>query len=211
MGVASFLIMYSAGVLTPGDTGIPYPLYAMFGNSTWALAPGSMAAVSLGLQNQADLIMRTNIHQDGPGSVLPGHLLLRPDGQHHRSGAHRRGGGVLAHDLGPVLSPDGAPLDRPWGWAWGWCWRSSAPLPGDLTNIASTGLGILVFIMPVAYTQAQVKQPILTVLMKYNPLTYFNPGAPGCLLLRQNGFLARVPGRQRVVHLYIVGQCFYLL
>ena len=37
MGVVSWVLMDSAGVLSPGDVGVPYPVYVLFGTSIWGL------------------------------------------------------------------------------------------------------------------------------------------------------------------------------
>src|SRR4030042_1253111 len=40
LGIVSWVIMNSAGVLKPGDVGIPYPAYVLISTSIWGLFMG---------------------------------------------------------------------------------------------------------------------------------------------------------------------------
>src|SRR6185437_7872957 len=61
LGVFSFAFMNFMGVLNPGATTVPYPVYAFIGISLWGFLTSTVAVMSGGLNAQSDLIMRTNI------------------------------------------------------------------------------------------------------------------------------------------------------
>jgi lipopolysaccharide transport system permease protein len=61
LGAFSFVLMNYMGILHPGATPVPYPLYAFIGTSMWGLLVGSIGFMSNGLNAHAELIMRTNI------------------------------------------------------------------------------------------------------------------------------------------------------
>jgi lipopolysaccharide transport system permease protein len=61
LGIISFLFLFFVGVLKPGESEIPYTAYVLIGGMIWSCLPTTIAAVSNGLQNQSDLILRTSI------------------------------------------------------------------------------------------------------------------------------------------------------
>src|SRR3954463_609077 len=61
LGVFSFVFMNYMGILHPGATVVPYPLYAFVGTSVWGFLMNSIGNMSGGLNAHAELIMRTNI------------------------------------------------------------------------------------------------------------------------------------------------------
>ncbi len=60
-GVVSFVFLNYAGILNPGNTSVPYPVYAFVGTSLWGFLTSSISGMSSGLNAQSELIMRTNI------------------------------------------------------------------------------------------------------------------------------------------------------
>ena len=61
LSVFGFVYMSYIGVLRPGDTGVPYPVYAFVGTSIWGFLTSTIALMGNGLKSQSDLIMRTNV------------------------------------------------------------------------------------------------------------------------------------------------------
>jgi ABC-type polysaccharide/polyol phosphate export permease len=61
MGVFSFIFMNFVGILNPGPTIVPYPVYAFIGTSLWSFLTSTIALMSNGLNAQSELIMRTNV------------------------------------------------------------------------------------------------------------------------------------------------------
>jgi len=61
VAVFAFLFMNYAGILRPGPTDVPYPVYAFVGTSIWGFLTGTITFMSGGLRSQSELILRTNI------------------------------------------------------------------------------------------------------------------------------------------------------
>lgn len=61
LGVFSFVFMNYMGILNPGVTAVPYPVYAFVGISLYGFLTNTIGVMSSGLNAQSDLIMRTNI------------------------------------------------------------------------------------------------------------------------------------------------------
>lgn len=61
LSVFGFVYMSYIGVLNPGNTGVPYPVYAFVGTSVWAFLTSTISLMGNGLKAQSDLIMRTNV------------------------------------------------------------------------------------------------------------------------------------------------------
>jgi len=61
LGVFSFVLMNYMGILNPGATAVPYPVYAFIGTSLWGFLTSTIGTMSNGLNAQSELIMRTNI------------------------------------------------------------------------------------------------------------------------------------------------------
>ena len=59
--VSSYLVLFSLGVLKPGEGQIPYALYVLIGSSIWSAMATAILDVSASLQLQSDLILRTRI------------------------------------------------------------------------------------------------------------------------------------------------------
>lgn len=56
--VASWLLMQLAGVLKPGDTGVPYPVYLLLGSTCWGFFINMVQAGATTLTSGADLIQQ---------------------------------------------------------------------------------------------------------------------------------------------------------
>ena len=61
VAVFAFIFMNYAGILRPGPTEVPYPVYAFVGTSIWGFLTGTITFMSGGLRSQSELILRTNI------------------------------------------------------------------------------------------------------------------------------------------------------
>ena len=67
LGIFSWLIMNMAGVLKPGDVGIPYPVYVLLGTSIWGLFQGLFVNISQTLQIAQGFILQVS---------FPHHVLM---------------------------------------------------------------------------------------------------------------------------------------
>jgi lipopolysaccharide transport system permease protein len=170
-GIVGFLILYYAGLLRPGETGIPYPLYMFLGTSAWGILPQTMATVSIGLQGQADLIMRTNI----PKIALP------------MSGLANTIYNILINIIVtiPIMFLFGvtpsfwifayplllAPL-LIIGIGMGLILSVLSVIAKDVTGIVTQAVAILMYLTPVIYAKGQINNALLQRFITLNPLTY---------------------------------------
>lgn len=170
-GIMGFLILYYFGLLRPGESGIPYPLYMFLGTSTWGILPQSMATVSIGLQGQADLIMRTNI----PKIALP------------MSGLANTLYNIIINLIVtiPVMFLFGV-TPKLWIFAYpllllplliigiglGLILSVLSVIAKDVTGIMAQGLSFLMYMTPVIYVKDQINNAFMQKVISLNPLTY---------------------------------------
>lgn len=60
MSILSWVFLQQAGVLKPGDMGVPYPIYVMVGTSMWGLFLGFFNSASSTLEAGTGLLMQVN-------------------------------------------------------------------------------------------------------------------------------------------------------
>src|SRR3989338_6542059 len=58
IGILSWTIMNAAGILRPGDVGIPYPAYVLIGSSIWGLFLGFYQSASQTLSAGSSFILQ---------------------------------------------------------------------------------------------------------------------------------------------------------
>lgn len=182
MGIASFVFMAYTGILNPGDSGMPYPLYVFIGTSLWGYMIQSMTAVGGGLQAQADLIMRTNIPKIALAVSTLGNVLYS----------------MLINYISILLIMLLAGYKPSWmiilypilaipilmvGTGIGLFLAVTAIMAKDLTKIATQALTIVMYATPVVYVVSRIQQPIIKKMIILNPLTYLIdvPRSLGCL------------------------------
>ena len=171
LGIISFLYLYIAGVLQPGEGSMPYTLYVLLGSNIWGCLPGAMGTVSGGLQSQADLIMRTRI----PKIALAVSSLANMCYSTLLSLVT-----TLIVFLFCGLVPTWWFLLYPLmvlpmillGTAIGMVLAVLGTIAKDLTPMVTQGLALLMYITPVIYLRSSIGNPILQSLIDYNPITY---------------------------------------
>lgn len=172
LGVVSFLFLVLIGVLNPGKGEIPYTLYVLIGSIVWGYLPGSMNAVSGGLQSQSDLIMRTRIPKLALAisslanffySIFINMITLV----------------VLFLLMG--ITPSWWIIFYPLlvlpmillGTALGLILAVLGSIARDLTPLVTQVLTLFMYITPVIYLRSTIKNKLINTLMNWNPLTYF--------------------------------------
>lgn len=169
-GIASFVFMEITGILNPGSTEIPYPIFVFIGTTVWGTFIAAITTVAGGLINNADLVMRTNIPKiglavTGLASVAYSLLvnlivlvvLMALLGRFPSIWAIFYPLTVipiviLGAGLGLILSVIGA-------------------VARDVTSMVITLVNLVMYITPVVYT-AQFENPWLQTIVRWNPLTY---------------------------------------
>lgn len=180
VGIFSWLVLNFAGVLKPGDLGVPYPVYVLIGSSIWGLF---MA-----------------FHEAAVGTLMTGTELIAQIRYSHESLFIKQVGQALANFLlsfvmnllvilffGVRLRPEifllpvlffplfflaaGPGLIR----------AIIAVVLPDVDKGLTVLVSLLMYITPVVYSP-DVQNPLLKTVVRYNPLTYL-VGAPRDLVL----------------------------
>ena len=60
VAIVSWVFLNAAGVLKPGDTGVPYPVYVLLGSTIWGLFMGFFTSTSRSLADSGSLILQIN-------------------------------------------------------------------------------------------------------------------------------------------------------
>ena len=171
LGVFSFVMMNYMGILNPGDTGVPYPVYAFVGTSLWGFLTSSIGVMSSGLNAQSELIMRTNIPKialvaSAFANIVYGVLvnlvlvvlfLL----------VFRMPANLLSLTF-PILI---LPLIV-MGVGIGLVVSVLGIIARDIGKIVSQFFMLLMFFTPVIFVSSHIHNPILHKLIVVNPLTY---------------------------------------
>lgn len=170
IGIASFVFMQWTGILNPGETEFPYPIYVFIGTSIWGLFISALTVVANGLIGNADLVMRTNIPKIGLAvtglATLCYNLLVNL--------------AVLVLLLLVFrLSPSPWALLYPLtvlpiimlGVGLGLILSVVGAVARDVTGMFTTLINLMMYVTPVVYT-AQFSHPVLKEVVRWNPLTY---------------------------------------
>ena len=180
MGVVSWVLMDSAGVLSPGDVGVPYPVYVLFGTSIWGLFMSFFSSTSQTLQIAAGFIQQVNFHHEA---------LVFKQGLQNLTNF----GISLIINIVVMLSFGVVPT-----WfivlvplfiipifflaaSAGLMVSILSTLTSDVSRIASFFLSLLMFITPVIYDSSE-KVVWLQQCNLYNPLTYLITGPRDLIL-----------------------------
>ena len=171
LGVFSFVFMNYMGILHPGATRVPYPLYAFVGTSVWGFLMNSIGNMSGGLNAHAELIMRTNI----PKIALAGSALANI--------AY----GVLVNVILIVLFMALSRVPFSWsslafpflglpliilGTGIGLAISVVGIVAKDISRLVSQFFGLMMFLTPVFYVADQIPSRLMRRLIMDNPLTY---------------------------------------
>lgn len=170
IGIASFVFMQWTGILNPGQTDFPYPIYVYIGTSIWGLFISALTVVANGLINNADLVMRTNIPKIGLAvtglatlcyNMLVNLVVLVLL--------------LLVFQLSPSIWAVIYPLTVlpiiMLGVGLGLILSVVGAVARDVTGMFTTLINLVMYVTPVVYT-AQFTNPYLHDVVHWNPLTY---------------------------------------
>lgn len=170
VAIAGYWFMAATGFLRPGQIGLPYVLFLFIGSSIWGLFLTTMSAINASVLANGDLLMRT--------SAPP--IALALSGLANLVYSMLVNTCVLAMLLlvvGFVPSPLAVlyPLLMlpvlVMGTGIGLVLASIGVIARDVTTMALSGFGMLMFLTPVIY-DAKFANPILAFAVAANPLTY---------------------------------------
>jgi ABC-type polysaccharide/polyol phosphate export permease len=170
IGIASFVFMYSTGILQPGEIGYPYPVFVFIGTTLWAIFITAMGNVANGLIGNSDLVMRTNIPKIGFAvtglaplcySILVGFVVLAIVM-------------VIVHRLPSpwaILYPVAMLPIIVLGVGMGLILSVVGAVARDVTGMVTTMINLVMYVTPVIY-ETNFKNPLLQLIVRWNPLTY---------------------------------------
>lgn len=170
-GIASFLFLFAAGVLRPGEGEIPYTLYVLVGSTIWGCLPAAMTAVSGGLQAQADLIMRTRVPKLAlavsslAGVVYSTLISMVTMSIIFLVAGYTPSLWFLAY---PLLVLPMVLL----GTGMGLVLSVLGTIARDVVPMVTQVLAITMYLTPVIYVRSTLENPTIAALIDYNPLTY---------------------------------------
>ena len=174
MGILSWVIMKSTGVLTPGDVGIPYPAYVLISTSIWGLFMGFITASSNTLQAGEGFILQVN---------FPHEALFVKQILHHIANFTITFGVSMVFVLIFWFVPNWKIIFFPFlilpllflGSSIGLLISLIKIVAVDIQRAIEFAISLLMFITPVIYSN-KIANPSLQIAMKYNPLTYLIGG-----------------------------------
>jgi lipopolysaccharide transport system permease protein len=170
LSIAGYWFMAATGFLRPGQIGLPYVLFLYIGTGIWGLFLVTMSTINASILANGDLLIRT--------SAPPIALAL--------SGIANLVYAVLVNTVVLVLlmavarfMPSPFVILYPFlmipvmimGTGIGLVLASIGVIARDITTMAISGFGIMMFLTPVIY-DARFNQPFLDFIVWLNPLTY---------------------------------------
>ena len=169
-GIVSWVFLNVAGVLKPGAVDVPYPVYVLFGMTSWALFLSFYDTSVRTLNSSKELLMQVS---------FPREILL------FKQVAQSLANFVAAMLVNLAVSaafgvfPSWKIVFLPFAIlplfflaaAIGLVISLVAVVATDIENFIRSGMGLLLWAMPVVYTD-QVESPIVRTIFTYNPLTY---------------------------------------
>ena len=170
MGIISWVFLQKTGMLNPGDVGIPYPAYVLVGTSMWGLFMGFFNSANATLTAGKELVMQVNYPHEA--------LLFKQTAQHLANfliAFTMNIAVLLAFKVIPGWQIIFFPLVMLplffLGAAIGLVSSMISIVAVDISRIINMGMGLLMYITPVIYSDKVDSQLALTII-KWNPLTY---------------------------------------
>lgn len=170
IGVLSWVIMNSAGILKPGEVGVPYPAYVLTGTLMWGLLMGSYSGAAGTLTAGTDMIQQVKY----PHEVL---LIKQLAQQLVAFGINLLINLLVLGLLGvipswkiiflPLVIIPMMLLSSALGL---WAAMIGVVAP-DITNAMNIGFGFIIYLVPVIYAK-EVQNHYLAFILHWNPLTY---------------------------------------
>lgn len=175
IGIASWVVLNSAGVLQPGDAGIPIPAYILISSSIWGLFMGFYGAASGTLTAGGGIINQVKYPHEA--------LLVKQAAQHLANFIITFTFNIIVLLLFGII-PSYFLLLLPilmiplllLGSAIGLVISVLSIVAPDFTNVFNILFGFVFYITPIIYVKDKIEQPLLKSLVEINPLTYLVGG-----------------------------------
>lgn len=170
MAVLPFIFLTKVGIFRPGDTNMSYPVFIVIGLGVWGLLTSSFSTVSSCLQQNEDLIKRTNIPKITFALTAMAAIVYN----------------LLVHYLVVLIflilmgeTPSVWSILYPFallpvllfGMGLGLLFAVIGTIARDLSNIILSLLNLLLFLSPVVY-MPNFSHWFLKLIVAWNPFTY---------------------------------------
>ncbi len=202
VGIASWVVLNSTGILNPGDTGIPYPAYVLLSSSIWGLFMGFYASAQGTLDAGAGFISQVK---------YPHEALLA------KQTAQQIAGFLINFALNIIvlliygIFPDWKIILFPLaslplffiGSGLGLIMSVVNVVASDVNKTFSVLLGLVIYITPVIYSP-NVQSNLLQALIQINPLTYLVGGARDLIIY------GRIDYFDRYIFFAVISFIFFL-
>lgn len=174
IGIASWVILNSAGILSPGNTGMPFEVYVLLSSSLWGLFMGFYSSSAGTLGAGEGFIMQVK---------FPHEALLAKQLIHHIAGFLITFLINIVVLLAYGIVPSWGILLFPLamlpllflGTAMGLLISIISVVAKDISQIIGIGLSFVFYITPIVYTMDKA-EGVLKTLTEINPLTYLIGG-----------------------------------
>lgn len=180
MSIVSWIVMNAAGVLSPGDVGVPYPVYVLLSTSIWGLFINLYTSSGQTLQVAQSFIQQVNFHHEALlikqalqdltnfsitiviNVVVMLLFKITPHWQIFLLPVLVIPIFLIAASLGMIVS-------------------IVSTITLDMQRIATFLLSLLMFITPVIYS-SKLNLSLVNTIIYYNPLTYIVCGPRDLIL-----------------------------
>jgi lipopolysaccharide transport system permease protein len=203
IGIVSWIFLNSAGVLQPGDVGIPFPAYVLIGTSLWGLFMGFYSSSSGTLGAGSGFILQVK---------YPHEALLVKQVAGHLANFTITFVLNLAVLVGFGIIPDWRVIFFPilmlpmffLGAGLGLILSVVSVVASDITNFVNIGLSFVFYATPIIYKRGTLGEPFNT-LVEYNPLTYLVGG------MRDIIISGEISNPDRFLYVSIASFIFFLI
>jgi lipopolysaccharide transport system permease protein len=171
VGMLSWLLYNLAGVLTPGNTGVPYPVYVLTGTVCYGMVGGFINGAANTLEAGRGFIDQVNYHHDALLikqamvvianfciTVIPAIIIMLFFGIIPKPASLLIP--LMIIPLFFLCAGIGLPLSLLGGVA------------RDINNVLTVGLTLLLAVTPIVYAPDRIVIPLIQKIIYYNPLTY---------------------------------------
>lgn len=180
VGIVSWIFLNAAGVLSPGDVGVPYPVYVLLGSTVWGLFMSFYANTSKCLAEYKGLIQQIN---------FPHEALVMKQVAQTVAAFFINIGLILLVLLVFKVAPSWKIVLFPLtivplmliGTGIGMVLAVVSAVANDMEKAVTAAMGFLMYLTPVIYAPEQKSELIRTVVY-WNPLSYLVGGARDVIL-----------------------------
>lgn len=180
VGIVSWVVMNAAGVLHPGEVGVPYPIYVLCGTTLWGMFMGFYSSSAASLTSAGGLIAQAKFSHEALVAQQLAQAVIAAIANLALLAVVWAVGGLSVHWSVLWFPMSLLPLVF-LGTGIGLIVSVFAVVVHDITKAVTTLLGLLMFVTPVIYA-ANVPHDWLQRVIWWNPLTYLVGGARDLLL-----------------------------